>query len=305
VKRAVGVRLGQAVLVLWLVSVAAFFMVRVSGDPARLIAPVDATEQQLDDLRHVLGLDRPLPVQYLTFLTGALTGDLGTSLAYRQPVTALVFERLPATAELAAAAVGFALIVGVSAGIVAAVAANTRLDRSLRVLSLVGQAMPIFWIGPLLILVFAVGLRWLPASGPGGVEHLVLPAVALGVYPLAQFLRITRAEMLETLQADFVRTAIAKGLKRRDIVIRHAFRNALLPLITVSGLQLGTLLGGAIITETIFAWPGVGQLGYQAVANRDYPVVQGIVLISAAILVLVNFCVDVAYTVADPRTRAR
>jgi peptide/nickel transport system permease protein len=290
--------------VLWLVSIAAFLMVRVSGDPVRLLAPLESTNQQLDELRHVLGLDRPLPVQYLTYVSGVVSGDLGQSLAYRRPVLGVIIERIPATIELTSAALVVGLVLGVTGGLVAAVFANSRADHAVRAIALVGQALPHFLIALLLIMVVALNLRWFPASGRGGLNHLVLPAFTLGAFLFAQFMRVTRAEMLEALHADYIRTALAKGLPRRDIVLHHAFRNAVLPLLTLIGLSTGTLLSGAVITETIFAWPGLGQLAYQAVSNRDYPLVQGIVLVSATVLVVVNVIVDLAYVVIDPRTRS-
>jgi peptide/nickel transport system permease protein len=301
----VGIRLGQAVIVIILVSIVSFGLSHLGGDPARLLAGPNASRSDVHRLANELGLDRPVPVQYAEFAKNALRGDLGTSLTYQQPVASLIGERVGATLELAFAAMLFAIAIGVPAGVAAAARPGGLIDASVRFISLIGQSLPVFWIGLLLILVFAVNLRWLPASGRSGVTSVILPAVALGAYSLAQIASLTRATMLDVLQQDYIRTAIVNGLPRRRILCIHAFRNVLLPVLTVVGLQLGAVLGGAIIVETVFAWPGIGNLSIQAVYAHDYPLVQGTVLFVAIAFVLINLITDFLYVLADPRVRYR
>jgi len=298
-------RLAQSVVVLLGISVVVFVILHLTGDPALLLLPPDATAQDVARFRHDMGFDDPLPVQYGRFLKGALRGDFGLSIRHQEPALGLVWERMPATIELTLAALGLALLVAIPAGIVSAVFRETPLDYVSRLVALVGQAMPTFWLGIMLILVFSVGLQALPSSGRGRTVHLVLPAVTLGLFTMARVMRLTRSGMLEVLGQDFVRTARAKGVTERRVVWRHALKNAGIPIVTIVGLELGTLLGGAVITETIFAWPGVGRLAVQAIYNRDYPLVQAAVFTLATIFVLVNLLVDLAYTALDPRIRIR
>jgi ABC-type dipeptide/oligopeptide/nickel transport system permease component len=296
-------RLAQALLVVLGVSIVVFVMLHLTGDPALLLLPPDATAEEIARFRAAMGFDDPLLVQYGRFLAGALAGDFGESLRHGQPAMGLVLERLPATAELAGAAMAVALAIAIPAGIVSAVRRNRPVDYLATVVALFGQSMPTFWLGIMLILTFAVHLQVLPSSGRGDVAHLVLPAVTLGLFTTARMMRLTRSGMLEVLGQDYIRTARAKGMGEGPVVWKHALRNAAVPLLTIAGLELGALLGGAVVTETVFAWPGVGRLSLQAIYNRDYPVVQAAVFVLATTFVAVNLLVDVAYAYLDPRIR--
>jgi ABC-type dipeptide/oligopeptide/nickel transport system permease component len=299
----VGRRLLQSLVVLLGISVVVFVILHLTGDPTPLMLPLDASAEEISRFRRAMGFDDPLPVQYGRFLRGVLHGDFGNSLRHDEPALRLVFERIPATLELTAVALGIALLLAIPAGIVSAVFRNTALDYVSTVVALIGQAMPTFWLGIMLILVFAVGLHVLPSSGRGGLANLVLPALTLGLFTTARTMRLTRSALLEVLGQDYVRTARAKGVAEHRVVWKHALRNAAIPVITIVGLELGTLLGGAVITETIFAWPGVGRLSVQAIYNRDYPLVQASVFVLASTFVLVNLAVDLVYTYLDPRIR--
>jgi len=281
----------------------AFAALRLSGDPAATMLPGDASVEELVALRHQLGLDRPLWLQYVQFLGGALSGDFGTSFRHQQPALPLVLERLPATLELAGAALALAVALALPLGILAAVYRGRLLDVLAMAFAVVGQATPYFWMGIMLILVVSVELDWLPTSGRGGLERLILPTVTLGTHFAASLARLTRTSMLEVLGQQFVTTARAKGLSERSVVLAHALKNAAVPVVTLIGLQFGTLLGGAVVTETIFAWPGVGRLAVQSVFVRDYPVVQAGVFVLALTFVAINLLVDLLYGVLDPRIR--
>jgi peptide/nickel transport system permease protein len=283
-------RLWQSLLVLFGVSVVVFLILHLTGDPAALLLPPDATAEDIAKFRTAMGFDDPVAVQYLRFLKGAVRGDFGESLRHGEPAMALVLERLPATFQLAGAGL---------------LRRNTAVDYVSTVVALLGQAMPTFWLGIMLILVFSVRLNWLPSSGRGGLEHLILPAITLGLFTTARITRLTRSGMLEVLGQDYIRTARAKGVGEPPVVWKHALKNASIPIVTIVGIELGTLLGGSVITETIFAWPGVGRLSVQAIFNRDYPVVQSAVFLLASTFVIVNFLVDVVYTYLDPRIRYR
>jgi peptide/nickel transport system permease protein len=297
-------RLAHAVVVVFGVLTVVFFLVRVTpGDPVLLMVSPDAPATAVAELREKLGFDRPLPVQYVRYLRRALTGDLGASIRHYRPVVALILERLPATAELTATSMALALLVAVPLGILAAVRRGSPSDLVSRAVALVGQSMPTFWLGILLIILFSVQLRLLPTSGRGTFAQLVLPTVTLGFFMIGLVARVTRAAMLEVLRTDYVRTARAKGLAERRVVSRHALRNAAIPVVTVIGLQVGTLLGGAIITEAVFAWPGIGSLAVTAIYQRDYPLVQGVVLLAGLVFVVVNLLADVSYVYLDPRIR--
>ena len=298
-------RLWQSLLVIFGVSVVVFLILHLTGDPAALMLPPDATAEDIAKFRHDMGFDDPVAVQYVRFLKGAVRGDFGQSIRHGEPAMGLVVERLPATFELAGAGLVIALALAIPAGIVSAVRRNTSIDYISTVVALLGQAMPTFWLGIMLILVFSVRLNWLPSSGRGDVEHLILPAITLGLFTTARITRLTRSGMLEVLGQDYIRTARAKGLGEPPVVWKHALKNASIPIVTIVGIELGTLLGGAVITETIFAWPGVGRLSVQAIFNRDYPVVQSAVFLLASTFVIVNFLVDVVYTYLDPRIRFR
>ncbi|WP_025322839.1 nickel ABC transporter permease [Deferrisoma camini] len=294
-------RLWHTVFVLLGISVISFFFIRLSGDPVMLLLPQDATMQEIEEMRERLGLNDPLPVQYARFLGNAIQGDLGESLYYHTPALGLILERLPASLELAVAAMGIALAVAVPLGILSAVKRGSLLDLGSMVAALFGLSMPHFWLGIMMILLFSVKLGWLPTSGRGTWAQLVMPAVSLGMGLMAMFARLTRSVMLEILGLDYVRTARAKGLRERVVIGKHALKNALIPLVTVAGMQFGFLIGGTVIIETVFAWPGVGRLVVQSIFNRDYPLVQASVLVLAVIFVLVNLLVDLLYVYLDPR----
>jgi len=298
-------RLAQSVLVLLGVSFVVFFILYLTGDPALVLLPPDATAEDIRAFREEMGFNDPFIVQYGRFLGGALRGDFGQSVRHGEPAFPLVLERLPATFQLSGAALLVALVLAIPAGVLSAVRRNTLTDYVATVVALLGQSMPTFWLGIMLILVFSVQLNLLPSSGRGGLEHLVLPAVTLGLFTTARITRLTRSGMLEVLNQDYIRTARAKGVGGRPVVWKHAFKNAAIPIVTIVGIELGTLLGGSVITETIFAWPGVGRLSVQAIYNRDYPVVQAAVFLLASTFVLVNLVVDLLYTYLDPRIRLR
>jgi peptide/nickel transport system permease protein len=290
------VLLGVATLVFALIHI-------VPGDPVQSMLGESAAPADLAELRRRLGLDRPLPEQYLTFLGGVLTGDLGRSLRTNQPVTAAIAERVPATFELAFAAMAVALVVAMPLGILAAVRAGSAVDVGATTLALIGISIPNLWLGPLLAIVFAVGLGWLPVSGRGTLAHLVLPSITLGAPLAAVLARMTRASVLDELRELYVLAARARVVSKARAVLRHAVRNSLIPIVTVVGLQFGAVLTGAVITETIFAWPGVGRLLIQSITFRDYPLVQGCILMIAVTYVAMNLVTDVLYGLLDPRIR--
>jgi peptide/nickel transport system permease protein len=322
----------QIIPVLLGVSIVVFFMVRaIPGDPAQLLLGQQATQEQVQQVRQNMGLDKPVIVQYGIFLADALRGDLGQSIVTGRPVTTELLARFPATLELTAFAMLVAILVGVPVGVISAVKQYSWLDKFTSVLALTGISMPIFWLAMILIVIFFVNLGWLPFPGRlstgyavtsitglvlvdslltlnfpafwDGLKHLILPAIALGTIPMAVVMRMTRSSMLEVMGEDYVRTARAKGVVPWRVVFKHALRNAMLPTVTVIGLQAGLLMGGAVITETIFSWPGVGQIAYDSVNRRDYAMIQGVVLYGATLFVLVNLLVDVLYAVLDPRVR--
>jgi peptide/nickel transport system permease protein len=297
-------RLRQSAVTLLGVSLFVFLILRVlPGDPARMLLPDGAPESAVEALNRHLGLREPLYVQYGLFLRSVFLGDFGQSFQYRSPALRVVVERLPATIQLTLAAMALTVLFGVSIGIVAAVRRGTRYDYAGTVLAVLGQSLPNFWLGIMLILLFGVTLRWLPTSGFTGWRHLILPAVTLAAFPTALVARLTRSSMLEILSREFIRTGRAKGLAERAVVLRHALRNAAIPVLTVIGLQIGSLLGGAVITESVFAWPGMGKLIVDAIFSRDFPVVQTVLILSATVFVVINLAVDLLYTVLDPRIR--
>jgi peptide/nickel transport system permease protein len=298
-------RLAHAVVVVWGVVTVVFFLVRLTGDPAAFLVDQTATRDEVAEVQRKLGLDRPWLVQYLDFLAAIPRGDFGTSIRERRPALGMVLQHFwPATVELAAAAIVLSTALAIPLGIVSATRKDRAADHLSRIGSLFLQSMPGFWLGLMLILVFAVELRgWLPAYGSGSLRHLILPAIALAAAPLAQNVRLIRAGMLEVLQQDYVRTARAKGAPERSVLYRHALRNAALPFVTVAGLSLGFMLSGAIVIETVFSWPGLGRLLVQAAAARDFPVIQAGVFLFGVIFALVNLAVDLFYAVVDPRVR--
>jgi peptide/nickel transport system permease protein len=296
-------RLLQSLVVLLGVSFVVFAILYLTGDPALVLLPPDASPEDVRRFREIMGFNDPFFVQYGRFLKGALQGDFGQSVRHGEPAFGLVLERMPATFELAGAALLLALCLAIPAGILSAVRRNSALDYVSTVVALFGQSLPTFWLGIMLILVFSVQFNLLPSSGRGTLEHLVLPAVTLGLFTTARITRLTRSGMLEVLNQDYIRTARAKGVSDPPVVWKHALKNAAIPIVTIVGIELGTLLGGSVITETIFAWPGVGRLSVQAIANRDYPVVQAAVFLLATTFVVVNLIVDLIYTYLDPRIR--
>ena len=296
-------RLVQAVLVVFGVSLVVFCVVRLSGDPTYLMLSPNATEEDRRRFARELGLDRPLYIQYIVFVQRAVAGDFGRSLRYNQSALALVLERLPATLELSLAALLVSLVVAIPAGVVSALRRSTPVDNLTMLGALFGQSMPVFWLGIMLILLFSVRLPIFPTSGRGTLAHLILPAVTLGLYSTARVTRLVRAGMLEVIGQEYIRTAWAKGLTDRVVIYKHALRNTLIPVVTIVGLELGTLLGGAVITETVFAWPGIGRLAVTAIFQRDYPVVQAAVCVTALVFVASNLLVDLVYGWLDPRIR--
>lgn len=292
-----------AIVVLFGITLAAFLVVHLSGDPAALYMGPEGTKQDYEILRAALGFDRPLPEQYGRFLARAVRGDFGRSLRHQQPTLPLVLEKFPATLQLALAAMVLAVMLALPLGILSAIRRGALLDTCAMMFALSGQCMPTFWLGILLILLFAVNLRWLPVYGREGLLTLILPAVTLGVWAMARTARITRSSMLEVLHQDFMRTARAKGVGEWAAVLRHALRNGAIPIVTALGLEMGNLLGGAIITEAVFAYPGIGRLAVEAVVNKDVPLIQAVVVSVAAVLVLLNIAIDLLYMVLDPRVR--
>ena len=296
-------RLIQGVFILWAVATIAFGLTFLSGDPATLMIGDHWTAEQIAGFREYMGYDRPLLVQYGEYLGRVVQGDFGVSVRQQIPVTRLIMERFPATLQLAGLAFLIIIVVAIPVGVVSAVRRNTAADRLAMSGALLAQSVPTFWLGIMLILVFGVVLRWLPVSGSGSPLHLVLPAVTLATFSTARIARLVRSSMLDVLGEDYIRAAHAKGLAPRAVYYRHALRNALIPVITLLGIEVGSLLGGALITETVFAYPGIGRLTIQAIAARDLPLVQGVITFGALIFVLVNLAVDLSYSVLDPRIR--
>jgi ABC-type dipeptide/oligopeptide/nickel transport system permease component len=298
-------KLLRALIAVWLVTTVVFVVMRLSGDPVPLLLPPDAPTSEILRVRHDLGLDRPLPIQYLTFIGNALRGDFGRSIHFRVPAWQVVVDYLPATLELGLTAFGLALLVAVPIGLLSAVKRNSALDHAAMGVALVGQSAPTFFLGILFILTLSLKAGWFPTSGRGDWRNLVLPALTLGAFSMASIARLTRSAVLDVLRQDFVRTARAKGLPEAAVVIKHTLKNAALPVVTITGLQFGTLLGGAVVTETVFAWPGIGRLAIQSIYNRDYPIVQCTVFLSAVLFIVLNFAIDVLYGFLDPRVRPR
>jgi peptide/nickel transport system permease protein len=275
------------------------------GDPVLIMLGERAPEEEVVRLRDSLGLDKPWFIQYLQFVGNALQGDLGISYRSKLPVIGEVLSRLPATAQLAGCALLFSVVLGLTMGVVSAVKRNSWIDRLAMLFATVGSSVPVFWSGLILIVLFAVNLGWLPASGRGTPQHLIMPSIALGAGAAALIARITRSSMLESLNQDYVRTARAKGLAENVVIIRHALRNALIPVVTVVGLQTGALMAGAVLTETVFSWPGIGFLIVQSIGQRDYPVLRASVLLIATIFTLINLALDVLFVQLDPRIKYR
>ncbi|HSB69322.1 MAG TPA: ABC transporter permease [Candidatus Methylomirabilis sp.] len=296
-------RLIRMLVALWSVVTVVFVVMRLSGDPVPLLLPPDAPIAEMERLRHEMGLDRPILVQYGVFVHQAIRGDFGRSIHFRTSAMQVAWERVPATIELASASFLCAIVVAIPAGIISAVRRGSTYDNVVMGVALIGQAAPTFYIGIMLILTCSLWLGLFPTSGRGEWRQLVLPSVTLGAFAMASIARITRSAVLEILRADFIRTARAKGLPEFWTVVKHTMRNAAIPIVTIVGLQLGNLLGGAVVTETIFSWPGIGRLAIQSIYNRDYPIVQSCVFLTAAMFVVLNFLVDVTYGILDPRIR--
>ncbi len=297
-------RLLYTVPAFWLILTMVFLMIHiVPGDPVLQMLGQDARVEDLAQLRHALGLDQSLGVQYLRYFQGLAHGDWGRSLSFSAPVRSIVLARFPATLELSLAALAVCLVIAIPAGVFSARRRGSRADRATSFFTLLGLSVPNFALGPILILVISIGIGWLPVSGRGGISHLILPAATLGAALAAILTRMVRGSMIEELSSDYVRTARAKGISETSVLFRHAFPNALIPVITIVGLQFGSLLAGTIVTETIFSWPGIGRLAVQAISARDYPLLQGCILIIAVSYVAVNLLTDLVYAVVDPRVR--
>jgi len=296
-------RLGLALISLFLLSLTIFLLIRISGDPAVLLAEPGASQADLDAIRMQFGLDRPLWIQYVSFVTHLVRGDFGQSFYYRTDVFELYLSRLPASLMLAAAAMTFSLIVGIPTGIIAAVRVNKWQDSIGKIFALLGLSMPSFWVGLIMILFFSVYLGWLPSSGSGTALHLVMPAIALGWVFAATHMRLTRSSMLEVLGSEYVKLARLKGLPEPLVIAKHALKNALIPVLTLAGINLVIMVNVSIVVETVFAWPGVGRLLFEGIAFRDFPVVQASILLGGVMIVVVNLVVDILYAVIDPRIR--
>jgi peptide/nickel transport system permease protein len=293
----------QLFLVTWAVATTAFLLVFMSGDPVMLMVPMTATREEIEALRDAFGLNQPLWIQYARYMVRAVQGDFGVSIKAGQPALNLVMERIPATLELGLAGMILASVVGIGVGVLSALKRDSWIDAAGRVLALGSQAMPIFWLGLLLIIIFAVKLRVLPPFGRGGLKELILPAITMATYNIPLILRLTRSTFFDVLYQDYIRTARAKGLPERVVVFVHILRNAAIPLVTVLGMNFGRILGGAIVTETVFAWPGVGSLSIDAIFTADYPVIMAATIILVVSVVVVNFLTDLTYAVLDPRIR--
>lgn len=296
-------RVIQGILTFLGVSMLVFVMGRMTGDPVRLMVPETATHEQREEVRKRLGLDKPILVQYGVFLGNLVQGDLGKSYLQRAEVSDLVLSRLPATLELAIVSMVISVLVSIPMGVFVALKRNTIWDLLGSVIALLGQATPNFWLGMVLIIIFSVELRVLPISGRGTPSHIILPAVALALSSVGYLTRLTRSSMLDVLGQDYLRTARSKGLAESAILINHGIKNAMIPVITMMGIQFGNILTGAFIIETVFAWPGIGRLGVNSLFERDFPVIQGVIILSSAVFVLSNLLVDIFYSVLDPRIR--
>lgn len=293
----------QGAVTLVLLSVVVFALARATGDPLTLVLPLGATEEDFANARRYLGLDRPIYVQFAKFAGNALVGDFGTSLRARRPVNDLLYERLPNSLKLAAFSMTVTVLFAFPLGVLAAVRKDTVLDTGAKVVATLGQALPTFWVGIVLIEVVGGRLQWLPAGGTGGVANYVMPGFTLGLFVLAGMMRLIRSSLLDVLDTDFVRTARAKGVSERSVIWGHALRNALIPVLTFAGVYFAILVTTAIVVETVFAWPGMGRLAYEAITARDFPVIQAVVLVTAVVVVVVNLAVDVLYVYIDPRIR--
>jgi len=296
-------RIGYSLLSLFLLSLTIFLFVRVTGDPVALLTEPGASPEDIEAMRHQFGLDQPIWVQYWQFVASFITGDFGQSFYYRTPVLDLYFQRLPNSLLLAAVAMALSLLIGIPSGILAAVRVDRFWDSAGKIFALLGLSLPQFWVGLVLILVFSVSLGWLPSSGSGTFWHLLMPAFTLGWYFAAAHMRLTRSSMLEVLGSEYIKLARLKGLPEALVIGKHAFKNALIPVITLAGINLVVMINVAVVVETVFAWPGIGRLLYEGVTFRDFPVVQAVVVIGGSMIILVNLLVDILYALIDPRIR--
>src|SRR5262252_3642796 len=296
-------RLVYSVATLFILSGTIFLVVRLTGDPVALLAEASARPEDLERVRHLWGLDRSWPAQYVTFMQNALRGELGKSFNYRMPVSQLYFQRLPSSLTLGLAATLISLLIGVPLGLLSAVRVNSWWDNLGKGVGLLGLAVPNFWLALVLILVFAVGLEWLPTSGKGDWRHLIMPAVALGWYFAASMLRLTRSSMLEVLRSEYIKLARLKGLPEYVVIAMHAFKNALVPVFTLAGINLVVMINAAVVIEVIFAWPGIGRLLFEGIFQRDFPLVQGVTILAGVMIIVVNLIVDILYAYIDPRIR--
>jgi peptide/nickel transport system permease protein len=301
--RFIGRRLAYSLLSLFLLSLTIFLFVRITGDPAVLFVEPGASEADLEAIRQQFGLDQPIWVQYVAFIASLAQGDFGQSFYYRTPVFELYLSRLPNSLLLASAAMAFSLLIGIPSGILAAVRVGRFWDSAGKVFALLGLSVPSFWVGLVMILFFSVYLQWLPSSGSGTAAHLVMPAFALGWYFAAAHMRLTRSSMLDVLGSEYIKLARLKGLPESLVIAKHAFKNALIPVLTLAGINLVIMINVAVVVETVFAWPGIGRLLYEGITFRDFPVVQGVVLMGGGMIVVVNLLIDILYAVIDPRIR--
>jgi peptide/nickel transport system permease protein len=298
-------RIIQAIFVMIASATLVFFVVRITGDPVALILPPEASHEDYERLTIAMGLDKPLLIQYKDYMLNIIKGDFGQSFWHKRPALEIILERYPATLQLATCAMVLSLLIAIPLGLVSAMYKGSWLDQLAMTGAVFGHAMPTFWLGIMLIAVFAVHFQILPSFGRGSIEHLILPTVTLAAYSIARLSRLTRSNMLEVLNADYIRTAHSKGLSTRKVILKHAFRNAMIPILTLAALEYGLMLGGAVITETIFAWPGLGWLAIEAISRRDFPLVQAVVLSVAWVFVLINLITDILYGFVDPRIKIR
>ena len=296
-------RIFLALVTIYLVTTLVFFLARITGDPMDLIMSAESTQKDWDMMRHQLGLDKPIYLQYTDFIAGVFIGNFGNSLRWDKPCLSLILVHLPATLQLTICALLFSWVFGISIGTLSAMRPNGLMDRFGKIFAMLGQSMPIFWVGILLILTFAVRWQIFPTSGRGGLLNLVLPSITLGWYTMASMTRMTRSSMLDVLDMEFIKMTRIKGLSEVLVICKHAFKNAMIPILTLGSLQVGILLGGSVITETIFSWPGMGRLMVQSVFSRDFPLIQACVIITSTIFITINLLVDITYGYIDPRIR--
>ncbi|WP_010278202.1 nickel ABC transporter permease [Paenibacillus senegalensis] len=299
-------RLASGLLVLFGVSVLSFSLIHlIPGDPVRLMLGEQVTQEQVEQMREELGLNRPVPHQYIDYMAGVIQGDFGTSLKSDRPVLQEIMERFPATIKLAVSGIAIAIVLGVAMGVLAAKYKDTFIDTAFKFLTSLGVSLPSFWLGILMIMFFAVYLKWFPIAGGTGLDDLVLPALTLGILVSATIARMTRSGMVEVMSNEYIRTARAKGLSETTVLFKHAFRNVMIPIVTFIGLQAASLMGGAVIIEKVFSWSGIGTLAINAISQRDFPMLQGVVLFMGIVYVVINIIVDIVYSVIDPRVDVR